>query len=316
MNREQTMTDTRKTTTKAPQNTTLVQALELFLLDRRARGLASSTLEFYQDRLRPFLAYLQDQGIVTLDDLTAAHIRAYLVTLQARPLSAYSQHAAARSIRALLNFCILEELLEQSPMRKVRMPKLPQEILPAFTATEIRALLAACNDSDFPERDHAMVLALLDTGCRAKEFVALNVGDVDARTGAVTVHQGKGAKDRTTALGSQARRALRKYLALREDAQPTDPLWLNRDGLRLKAGGLREVMVRLGARADVKCYPHKFRRTCAVTMYRSGARLTEIAQLLGHSNLQVLQRYLALHAGDAQAAHVAHGAVNNLLKGR
>jgi site-specific recombinase XerD len=41
-----------------------------------------------------------------------------------------------------------------------------------------------------------IVLCLLDTGCRASEFVALDIGDVDLDTGCVMVRCGKGGKDR------------------------------------------------------------------------------------------------------------------------
>ena len=56
---------------------------------------------------------------------------------------------------------------------------------------------------------------MLDSGCRASEFVALNVGDVNLRSGAVMVRAGKGDKDRVTRIGERSRRALAAYLAER-----------------------------------------------------------------------------------------------------
>src|SRR5205085_2510187 len=125
------------------------------------------------------------------------HIRAYLVSLQRRGLKDNSQHAAAGAIRAWLNFLVREELLIESPMRKVGMPRRGHHILPALARDDVKKLLDAC----LTARDKAIVLSLLDSGCRAAEFVALNVGDVDIKSGAITIHEGKGRKDRTTFLG-------------------------------------------------------------------------------------------------------------------
>ena len=58
----------------------------------------------------------------------------------------------------------------------------------------------------------AMLLALLDTGCRASEFVALDVQDVNMATGAVIIRSGKGGKFRTAFMGASTRRDVRRRL--------------------------------------------------------------------------------------------------------
>jgi integrase len=87
----------------------------------------------------------------------------------------------------------------------------PKVIMPAFSIEDVRGLLRACRSP----RDTAIVLCLLDSGCRAAEFCALRVQDVDLRSGSVRVIHGKGGKDRTCYLGAKARQALVKYLRAR-----------------------------------------------------------------------------------------------------
>ena len=55
--------------------------------------------------------------------------------------------------------------------------------------------------------------------------MAVNIGDVDTRTGAVTIAKGKGQKGRVVFLGVQSRRALLRYLLARERAGADAPLW-------------------------------------------------------------------------------------------
>ena len=51
----------------------------------------------------------------------------------------------------------------------------------------MRKLLDACEHSQNPERDRAIILALLDSGARAAELCGVDVGDVDMTTGGVHI---------------------------------------------------------------------------------------------------------------------------------
>jgi site-specific recombinase XerD len=82
--------------------------------------------------------------------------------------------------------------------------------LEPVSLTSLRALLGTCDGQSFTGcRDRALLLALLDTGCQATEFLSLNLGDVNLADGWVMVRHGKGGKGRVTFLGVKRRRALR-----------------------------------------------------------------------------------------------------------
>lgn len=189
-------------------------------------------------------------------------------------------------------------------MPRRAIPKLPKKILPAFEAADVQRLLAAC------ERDRALVL--LDTGLRAAELVALNGGNVNERSGAVTVREGK---RRIVYLGAQARRALLKHWRERTPGAGA-PVWASvTTGARLTESGLRQLLKRLGRRAGVPhCHPHTFRRTFALESLRGSMDIYTLARLMGHENIAVLKPYLALAERDLQAAHAKASPVDRLLK--
>jgi len=140
------------------------------------------------------------------------------------------------------------------------------------------------------------------------------VGDANIATGAITIRQGKGKKDRVAFLGSKARKTLTKYLLERQAREPKSPLWLSERGDALTTWGLRQLLERLGTRADVRpCSPHTFRRTCALWSLRAGMSIYHLQSMLGHSDLSVLRKYLALVEGDLEEAHKNHGAVDHML---
>jgi site-specific recombinase XerD len=196
-------------------------------------------------------------------------------------------------------------------MRKVKMPRLDKDIPPAFTPDDVHKLLQTCKTA----RDSAIVLCLLDSGCRAAEFVALNVGDIDLKTGTVAIRQGKGRKDRTAFLGTKARKALVRYAMERGRPAPNEPLWLSESTReRLTDFGLRQALERIARRAEVEnCHPHTFRRTFALWSLRAGMNIYALQAIMGHSDLTILRRYLALVEEDLQEAHRKHGAVDNML---
>lgn len=57
----------------------------------------------------------------------------------------------------------------------MKPPRLNETILPAFSPQEVARLIHACTT----QRDRALVLCLLDTGCRASELLAWNVAGAD-----------------------------------------------------------------------------------------------------------------------------------------
>lgn len=294
-----------------PAQSSLTLAMQSFLLSREAMRCTEATLIWYRKYGTALVTYLSDQDVQNIEAVTPTHVRGYLVHLQRRGLADRTIHHHASAARAFFNYLVAEDIIRSTPMRNVKMPRLDNSILPAFTLEDVQKLLAACTGT----RNKAMVLSLLDTGCRASEFVALNVGDVNIGTGAVSVIQGKGRKDRLTYLGAKARKAMVKYLLERGKADPSEPLWLSENtGERLTHHGLRLMLERLGERTSVEhCHPHTFRRTCALWSLRAGMNIYALQQIMGHSDLTILRRYLSLVEEDLADAHRKHGAVDNML---
>lgn len=283
----------------SPEPYGLTAYLEMFMLHQEAAHHTAKTLSYYRYTLDKFLDYLTVRGVKAPEGVKATHIRAFLAHLQKQGYADTTVHGHARAIKAFFNFLVTEEVLEASPMRKVKMPKLEQKILPPFTVEDIEVLLVACHQGKNALRDKAIVLCLLDSGLRAAEFIAMNVGDV-GKDGLVRVH-GKGMKSRYVRLGASARKAMLRYLAKRR-AKQGEALWMGKKG-RLTVSGLYQVMRRLGKRTEIHCHPHKFRRTFAIWALRRGMDVYHLRAILGHADLAMALRYLRLVEADIADAH-------------
>lgn len=161
---------------------TTTQAYEFYLLDAQARLATPATIRTYGDRIPPFVNWCKPQEITALADIKPDTVRRYFVHLAERKFSDITIMGVGRCLRAWFNFCVREKLISESPMATVKVPKAGKRILKAIGMDDIKKLLDACEI----ERDEAIILFMLDTGCRATELISLNCGDIDTKTGAST----------------------------------------------------------------------------------------------------------------------------------
>ena len=292
------------------------QDVDAFLVDRQARGLSPRTVGFYRDELRYLRAYLDGQGVTDALQVTPNLLRKYLLAL-GEHRNPGGVHAAYRAIKVFFRWYEAEMEPDdwKNPIHKVKPPKVPVEPLQPISVEELRAMLDTCKRKTFTgDRDRAIILALLDTGCRASEFAALNVGDLNLSTGAVLVREGKGGKFRTVFTGAKARREILRYMKHRNNLRAQDPLWVTKDATRLTYAGLRQILRRRAERAGFRAPGlHSLRRAFALACLRNGVDLISLQRLLGHSDLSVIRRYLAQTEGDLQQAHSQGGPVDKLL---
>lgn len=290
----------------------LLACLSVFLLDVKSRRLSRDSVRFYDQQLRYFLGWLEEQGVspdsVSITELDRNDIRQYLSDRTDRGLAAASVDACYRALNAFCNFCVAEGWLTTSPMGNIRRPRKDQKIPPAFNKDEIEHLLRACAYS----RDRAIVLFLTDTGCRAQEMLDLNIEDVNLTTGSVNILRGKGAKQRYAYIGFRTRKLLNLYLAERGEVKPNDPLFTIDEGSRLQYDGLKSLMQRLEKASGIECYAHKFRHTMARFCLRAGMNIYALQALMGHSSLEILKVYARVEGVDVAAAHQQYGAVDNM----
>lgn len=295
---------------------TLPHFMNGFLVERRSRGVVKGTLTYYQDELERFITFMDALGIIQLEEVTPDLIRRYLLFL-GETRNTGGIHAAFRAVRAFFNWYEGEFEPEgwKNPIHKVKPPQPGKDPLPGLQLGDFRKLLSACS-GQHAQRDKTILLFLLDTGCRAAELCALNVGDVDLVTGSVIIEHGKGDKRRVVFVGQVMLRELRRYLKSREALQPAAPLFVNDENHRVKFGGVRALVNRLAKRANIRAPGlHDFRRAFAVSMLRNGVDVVTLSRLMGHTTLEVTKRYLFQVNDDLRSAHQKGSPIDNLSKG-
>ena len=166
-----------------------------------------------------------------------------------------------------------------------------------ISSGEIIALVNACLDgSKAGTRDAALLAVAYTGGLRRNELSALTVADYNPFEGMITVHSGKGGKDRTVYLPESALDALNDWLKVR-GMTPGALFTRIRKGDHLSLEGMSnqaiyDIMQSRAAQAGVSNFtPHDLRRTYAGDMLDNGADLSTVQKLMGHSSPTTTAQY-------------------------
>jgi site-specific recombinase XerD len=252
-----------------------------------------NTVRAYESELRKLIVFLTANGhSLALDGLRHDDLRAYQRHLAGRLKSPASRARALVAVRSWLRWLAKEGLLERDLSNGITLPK-------PIDPDELVRMLGALPTTTLAEkRDRAMVQFLISTGCRISEALALDRTDFP-RTGNRLVVTGKGSKQRSVYLTTDARSALEDYLAVREDACMA--LFVNFDrsvpddrSRRLTSAGARYIVRRIRKELGAWSFksPHVARHTAATTLLEvTGGDVRLVQEVLGHANLNTLQGY-------------------------
>jgi len=154
-------------------------------------------------------------------------------------------------------------------------------------------------------RDKAMIELMLTTGIRRDEIRKIKIGDISRRSGKDIIFiTGKGGKSRVVVVAEKVMEDIKKYLSKRELSTVDHDEYLfsphsNRTGLNPKGKNLSltsidditDKCVGFAGLSVDDISPHVFRHTFCTDSLRAGARLEDVQDMMGHSNINTTRRY-------------------------
>lgn len=271
-------------------------------------------------------------GDIKMPEITAADITALLLHMQEEGKMQSTCIKAFTILTSLFKRAYKTDQIDRNPMDKVDRPKPRVDEVPAeessmaFTAEELRAILACIKSEPLKWRAYIQVMA--DSGLRRGECCGIQWADVDLQAGTIMIRHnlqytpGKGVYDkrpknkkaRLVYIGDssvsllrelrdyQADHCISKWVFTQEDsAEPMHPQSPTRYFSKLKDRyGLEDF------------HPHKLRHTFASISLTNGADVVSTSENLGHSDPAVTLRMYS-HANEAskkQASSIFRDAVN------
>lgn len=285
--------------TREAQRHTLAELIDRYTTDilprKRDRAHTERQLTWWKEQL----------GVYALADLTPPLIAEWRDKLAAgfpgdKPRSPATVVRYLAALSHCLSTAVKEyQWLDDSPLRKVSKPSEPRGRVRFLSDEERAALLAACEASPNPYLLPVVVLAL-STGMRAGEIMALEWRDVDLTRGWLTLRETKNGTMRGVPLTGKALELVKEHARTRRrldtpllfpGANPGKPVDLRQPWEKaLKQTGIEDFRF------------HDLRHSAASYLAMNGASLNEIAAVLGHKTLSMVQRYA--HLSESHKAGV------------
>lgn len=219
-----------------------------------------------------------------------------------------------RGYRALGNFAVKEGYLDsfRCPIKEVA-----PEVKEVYTETDLKKLLVKPPVEDFEVfRTFTIINLLLSTGARTNTIINLRIKDVDLDEGYINFNTTKAHKVVRIGLHKRALLSLREYIHYWRsggDTEETDFLFCNIYGEPLTRHGLYKAIERYNKTHGVdKTGIHLFRHTFAKMWITDGGDIISLAQVLTHSELDMVKRYANLYGTDIKEKIVEHSPLSQI----
>lgn len=259
---------------------------------------------------RTFSRLISFAGNVEIESITPADVRRFLVSLRDLGCGNRTVSDAWVPLSGLWTWANNEFGIPHVIRGKVERPRFTRTTISPLSHDDLRRLVGVLEKDaqgamrKTGQRDRALILSMLDTGARVSEICALTVGDYSPRTGRLLIRHGKGDKERFVVVGARTQEAISAWMDRRGQCTKASPLFAsNSTGKHLRRDSIKHLFARLGKRAGVdNFHPHRMRHTFAVNFLRNGGNVMTLQMLLGHTDLSMSRRYVALAEQDIDAA--------------
>lgn len=268
------------------------------------KELDAKTLKAYRIDLRQYFDFVHS------NNPQKDEIEIYITDLHKK----YKQKTVKRkiaSVKAFYAFLEGEEIITESPFRKIRVKFKETVILPRIIPrSEIEKLLNSMYASfqlsrtDKPQgrcllRDIAIVEVFFATGARVYEISNIQADCIDIDSGVIRI-MGKGDKERYVQISEESiLRLLKKYYQLNKKAiKESGYFFVNCRGKRFTEQSIRMMLKKYTKLAGItrNITPHMFRHSFATYLIEEGVDVSCVQQILGHSSIKTTQIYIHVAA--------------------
>lgn len=293
---------------------TFNQYVELFIKEKSAT-LSATTIQSYKQSLkRPTAVF----GKIKLEDIDYLSVKKFITDLQTAPGGKGKKKPLAHgtivtyytTLHTLFESAVENGVIESNPMQRMKKPKARKDDIQkepiCYTAEEIAYIMECLNKE--PLKWRALVLFLIDSGCRRGEVAGLKWEEIDFKTGKVNICRNaqytkekgvyistpKSHKSREIIINKPVLTVLKEWkrqqtLLYFGQGKSTDGYcFTQNEGESMNPNTVTAYIRDFGKRYNLPgMHPHALRHTMATLSIANGADVVSVSKKLGHCNPSV-----------------------------
>lgn len=251
---------------------------------------SSNTVEAYVRDVKQFLAFCT---IADYSKISVKHIEKYLQGLEK---SEATKVRIIASLRAFFNFLKQTGRVPENPAENIKLKKIKPQKLGVLDSDEVLLLLAQPDVDDLKGlRDKAMLELLYATGIKVSELLQVKLNDINLTIG--ILHLKSQTKERIVPIYPAALKSIAQYIQNVRPAFVSDEnqeiLFTNISGQPMSRQGFWKIIKFYAKKAGIKeeITPQTLRHSFAAHLLENGAKLQDIKEMLGHSDISSTQIY-------------------------
>ena len=252
----------------------------------------------------------------TLNDIRAlknSDIYSFIFFLGESQFKINSRVVKTEHLRTFFDYLFtIQHTLFTEPFKKINSDRKIMKKLPNYLSLdEAKKMINVYANSKYELdiRDNAVIHLFLNSGLRLSELKNLSIDDLNLDTGRFSII-GKGNKERTGYINEITKKALEKYLRIRDNLHPkSKTLFVSKYGTKMSSTGIEKIIKKAYKLAEIEdkdyCV-HTLRHTCATLLYRNGIDIRTIQELLGHVQIDTTEIYTHLHDQEVMDVMLDH----------
>lgn len=268
----------------------------------------SKTIRVYEDGIKSFINYMQDNGIVnpTREDIVG-YRNAMRETKSSNTVNSYMS-----SLRVFFNYLDHRNIYENitKDVKNVKTSK--RLVKQTLSLEECRKIYNSLTD----KRERLIFSLAITTGLRAEEIATSKIENIKIYNGEYVLFiKGKMRDDESeyVKISSQVMEDIKAYIGDRVVGSIFISTSNHNNG-----GGVSNATIRRTVKAilkrngydDATFSTHSLRRTCATLMYENSATIYDIQQVLRHRSISTTSRYISQVTRDTNHSEQM---ISNLL---
>ncbi|MGB9825932.1 MAG: tyrosine-type recombinase/integrase [Desulfofundulus sp.] len=286
------------------------EALEQFSYYQRARGLSETTREGQEREVTIFFKrHPEAWG-------GGAKLKAAVFSHFGEKIRPATYNIRLAYLKQFFAWCVKEGIFPENPLEGFKKRKDSGRVVNLDVETLQRLLTLPDRKTFAGLRDYALLLLTLDTGIRPKEAFSLLPGDINLRSLEVCV-RAEAAKTRvarTLCISPVTAEAVRQLLSARHPSwKDTVPVFCTQDGTPLNRHSWNDRLEAYSRKLGTKIRPYDLRHAFALQFLRNGGHALALQRTLGHTDLTMTKRYVALTQADLREQHAMASPLNTIL---